>query len=283
MPAFGLLLLTNLSFNSFAIEDIGSREYKLMLQPEQFNHSNPINTVIEYWAQLKAVLKQHDIERDTSGQFKLDKQRTIQFFDVAQSCDLNNEGYIFRQRAASGQHEITLKYRSPDRFLAAHHKIKAKGKAETKFEEDISAPFVSKYSYSSTLNYDKSINKIETLMSLYPSLKSQDLDKHKSLSLVSGLTVFEKVYKGTYIDLGRLDAKFALTLWYDNPTTTKPMVAEISFKYKDTKADYSNKVVSNALKVFQAMQTMDNWVAKDSKTKTKSVFNYITPPFCDEK
>jgi hypothetical protein len=280
---FGFLIMS-LSFNSFAIPDVGSREYKLMLNPSLFEGTNPIAAVTSYWNDLKLLIEAAPISRNTKGSFSLDKVRTVKFYDTPTTCILKSNGYIFRERIENAKREVTLKYRAYDRFIAGHKNMQgeASRNPETKFEEDISVPFVSKYSYSTTemIGDSKNLNKMDDPIGLYPGLKAYGFDENQAISLVSNLIVTEKVYKGTLVDLGNLDAKFALTLWYDSDTSTTPMIAEISFKYKDDNEDYSENVVTRALQLFEIMQIMNQWTSTSSLTKTAFVFNYANPAFC---
>lgn len=278
---FGFMLM---SINANAIPDVGSREYKLMLNPALFEGADPSAAVTAYWNELKPLIENAPINRDTRGAFSLDKLRTVKFYDSPNTCTLKSHGYIFRERIENGEREVTLKYRAYDRFIAGHKDLQGETSRdpETKFEEDISAPFTSKYSYSTTqsIGDGKNLNKMDDPIGLYSGLEAYGFDPDEPISLVSDLVVTEKVYKGTSVDLGNLDATFALTLWYDSDTSIVPMVAEISFKYKDENESYSENVVTRALQVFEAMQTMTNWASTDSLTKTAFVFNYATPNFC---
>ncbi|ARU59527.1 hypothetical protein OLMES_5547 [Oleiphilus messinensis] len=103
-----------------------------------------------------------------------------------------------------------------------------------------------------------------------------------SLTQVGNLTIEERVYKGTTIDLGSFDADVSLTLWYNGtPSGSQtPVVAEISFKYEDSNASYSRKVVNRAKTAFEAIQNLTTWTDPNSKTKTRFVYDYDTN-FCD--
>ncbi|WP_353571812.1 hypothetical protein [Candidatus Albibeggiatoa sp. nov. BB20] len=280
---FGLLIMS-LSSNSFAIPDVGSREYKLMLNPRLFEGVDPTAAVTSYWGQLKSIIEAEPIGRDSRGSFSLDKLRTVKFYDTPTACTLKSKGYTFRERVENGEREVTLKYRAYDRFIAGYKDMQGEASRhpETKFEEDISAPFVSKYSHSTTqsIGDNKNLNKMDDPIGLYPSLEAYGFDPDMTISLVNNLVVTEKVYKGTSVDLGNLNAEFALTLWYDSEISSNPMIAEVSFKYKDANEDYSENVVARALQVFEAMQTMTSWTSSSSLTKTAFVFSYATPNFC---
>lgn len=198
---FGFMLM---SINVNAIPDVGSREYKLMLNPALFEGADPSAAVTAYWNELKPLIENAPINRDTSGVFSLDKLRTVKFYDSPNTCTLKSHGYIFRERIENGEREVTLKYRAYDRFIAGHKDLQGEASRdpETKFEEDISAPFTSKYSYSTTqsIGDGKNLNKMDDPIGLYSGLEAYGFDPDEPISLVSDLVVTEKVYKGTSVD-----------------------------------------------------------------------------------
>lgn len=265
--------------------DITSREYKLMLDASKFTGSNPMNAIDDYWDDLEALSEDANgpLDRIASGSFDLDKERTVNMYDTLGSCLLYNNNLIFRERTESGDREVTLKYRSPDQFIAGVQDMSGSdSSAETKFEEDIVAPFVSKYSHSTTQSIDdsKNLNKMDDPIGLYSGIEKYNFDEEMAIVKVGGLTIYEKVYKGTKVDLGSKNGEFSLTLWYTSSTSTTPAVAEISFKYADTNEDYSENVVSRAKILFELMQTLSIWNNPNSTTKTAFVYNY-NPNFCN--
>ncbi len=276
---FSVLNITSVSADTPPA--VSSREYKLMLQPSLFNGNNPVAMINTYWNDLKTVINTV-LSRSTSGNFMLSHQRIIRFYDTLSSCLLNRNNLIFRERIEGDQREVTLKYRSPDRFIAAYQDMSAiAGDAETKFEEDLSAPFISKYSHSTTQNISssKNLNRMDDPIGLYPGLLSYQFDDTLPIAIVGNLTITEQVYQGPSIDLGSKNGEFSLTLWYANGNTGAPVVAEISFKYADANEDYSENVVARAKILFELMQTMDTWQISTALTKTAYVYGY-NPSFC---
>jgi len=206
---------------------------------------------------------------------------------VQGSCNLYNTDYIFRERVKDGEREVTLKYRSVDRFIATKKNMGGTVSGwESKFEEDIAVPFVSKYSYSTkqSISNNKNLNKMSDPVGLYRGLQSENYDENLEIVKVGNLTVSEYVYKSATVDLGALDAEFSLTLWYDEVVSSiQPIVAEISFKNEDTNENFSNNVVTRAQKLFIAMQlhnTLGDWNSTNSLTKTATVYQYDSN-FCD--
>jgi hypothetical protein len=114
-----------------------SREYKLMLEPGKFDVKQPNGRVGEFWDEklTKIIAEQLDKRKDGTsrhrGRLEDSVQRHVVFRDTS-GCALNDHGYIFRERIklANGQpnrkdREVTLKFRTPDLFLAASARPRA--------------------------------------------------------------------------------------------------------------------------------------------------------------
>jgi hypothetical protein len=280
----GVLLSTN---TAFANPDVISREYKLMLQTSNFNYGNEFSQVDSLMLAAESAIEQA-ISRDVNGSLYLDHDRTVQFFDTSGSCTLKSLGYSFRERIENNDSEITLKFRSPDRYIADFEDLSAdSGQAETKLESDVgrSSEQAVKivYSHSTTAPNTRNLNNMEDINVSFPGFEDgYNLSDTLTLSSVSGLNIKEHVYKGWIIDLGSFDADIAVTLWYPTnaTSTTAPWVAELSFKYKDNAADYSRKVVNRALASFLALEDLTTWVDTLSQTKTQFVYNHQSS-FCN--
>ena len=265
----------------YAKTDVSSREYKLMLDASLFTGSNPTNEISQYWNDLNNVIV-NDLNSNSSGSLSLMKNRIVKMYDTQGSCLLRNNHLVFRERIENTDREVTLKYRSLDRYIAGHQDMSGtKSDAQTKFEEDLGAPFSSKFSQSTTqgISNSKNLNKLDDPIGLYPDLEKYNFDDTTPIVQVGTLTIYEKVYKNAFVDLGNKDAEFSLTLWYLSAASTTPVIAEISFKYKDVNEDYSENVVTRAKKLFELMQTMTTWNNINSTTKTAFVYDY-DPNFC---
>src|SRR5262245_26975271 len=94
---------------------------------------------------------------ETNGEFDASdaKERTILFLDTP-SFTLRDSGLLLRQRVKrkSGKTDYTLKCRTEDRYVAAGEDVRpAAGlEHESKFEEDVAVPFVSRFSHSTTVS-----------------------------------------------------------------------------------------------------------------------------------
>lgn len=276
-----LLALCFAASSLLALTPVGSREYKLMLDPALFAGSSPATAVSQFWNDLEPLIE-NNLSRTATGTFALTKSRTVRFYDTPLTCVLNNHSYSFRERVENSAREVTLKFRSPDRYISQYEDLSGtETDASTKFEEDISAPFASKYSNSTTqgISDTKNLNKMDDPIRLYPGLLSYGFDDTEAIAIVGNLTVEESVYEGTEVDLGNENGAFSLTLWYKSGITTVPVIAEISFKHKDAAEDYSQNVVTRSKTLFELMQTMSGWLSPSSLTKTAYVYSY-DPAFC---
>lgn len=284
--ALGLLSVSAASAVS-ANPDVTSREYKLMLQTSQFSYNTESSDVNDFIDDAEAAIEAA-INRNVSGSASLSKVRDVKFFDTDGSCAISNIGYSFRERIESGDSEVTLKFRSEDRYISGFEDMSASsGSAESKLESDIGMPtnsnFVVQYSHSTTTPNSRTINELDDINDQFPGFNNDyGFSGSTALDLVGGLTIREHVYKGVDIDLGSIDAEVSVTLWYNGTPSGSaiPVVAEVSFKYEDNSADYTKKVVNRAKQAFFALQSLSGWADPASKTKTRFVYEY-DPSFCD--
>lgn len=280
------LVISGASIPTLSNPDVTSREYKLMLDANLFENNSEISDVTSFLTAAKSTIESA-ISRDVTSSPSLAKIRDVYFYDTLNSCELNTNGYAFRERVESGSSEVTLKFRSPDRYISDFEDLSASSsQAETKLEADVGINSVSQfkvvYAHSTTTPNTRTINNFKDINVHFPGFEDDyDYSDSLALDLVGNLSIREHVYKGIEIDLGSFDAKLSVTLWYNGVPTgsQKPVVAEVSFKYEDIDADYSKKVVNRAQEAFYALQGMTAWTNPASKTKTRFVYDY-DPTFC---
>ncbi|WCN09888.1 hypothetical protein GV055_13665 [Marinomonas mediterranea] len=282
-------VLLSLSLTSVAVlanPDVTSREYKLMLDTSKFNYVTEQSDVLALVGDVESVVESA-INRNVSGTPQLERVRDVHFYDTPNTCLLNDMGYSFRERVENGISEVTLKFRSPDRYISDYEDVSSSTSgSETKLEADVGANSINNfkvaYGHSTTAPNTRNINDMKDVNAHFDGFDHDyNLSDNLALNAVGGLDISERVYKDVYIDLGSYDAEVSVTLWYrDNPATnTTPLVAEVSFKYKDANADYSRKVVNRAKQSFDAIRTLTSWVDPNSLTKTRFVYQY-DPNFC---
>jgi hypothetical protein len=266
-------------------EKVISREYKIMLRADRFNgdEAQAIQIASQFWHQFAEAIKDQAlaIEGDLTT---VDKRRTIRFYDT-QTTHLRQSDYVFRERCNvdTGEREVTLKFRHPDRYIAQDRNMDAdrRDSGKSKFEEDIKPPFIKLYSFSTKQPVDDSyrLRSLQDSLKLYPGLAA-DLDglrEDDHLQVVGDFTAYELVLEGGTFQVRndpREDAECALVLWYDQgEKDDTPVVAEFSFKYEDPEESFSAKAAHRAYRVFEVLQTMNDWVDPASKTKTAYVYD----------
>ncbi|WP_445117051.1 hypothetical protein [Acinetobacter sp. WZC-1] len=286
--AVPLISLSLFSAQLYAdVPAVTSREYKLLLKPEQFSYSDEANNVNAYFKKARTAI-QNKINRDVTGDLTLDKQREVRFYDTKGSCPLNAMGYSLRERVEDGKQEVTLKYRGYDHYLASFEDLSSDvSGAKTKFEDDITRSggigFLVAASKSTTVPTKRTINDFEDINTLFSGFKNNySFSNSQALQTVGGLTVYERTYSGATIDLGEFDADLELSLWYTQQPYSglKPTLVEVSFKYKDKNAEYTKKVVGRAASGFGALKELSQYnAAASALSKTQFVYQY-QPDFC---
>lgn len=275
---------------SHASPKVTSREYKLLLNPNNFSYENEASNVNSYFTLAKAAIK-NKISRNIIGNMIFDKQREVRFYDTQGSCPLNSMGYSFRERIenVSKTREVTLKYSSYDHYLTDFENISSSlPGARTKLEDDVTRKdnlgFLVVASKSTTLPTSRTINDFEDINTLFTGFKDNyTFNNSQKLQQVGGLTIYERKYDGATIDLGEFKAELEMSLWYTQMPYTglKPALVEISFKYADANASYTKKVVTRATLSFHALKSLTQYNAPSSTaTKTQFVYQY-QPNFCN--
>jgi hypothetical protein len=128
---------------------VTSREYKVIVDGSLFS---------DVEAALSEILDDIDhlgqsVDVEVAGNFKVKEpaERSILFLDTSDDT-LRENGLLLRQRVKkkSGKTEYTLKCRTEDRYIAEGKDLSAIAglKRDSKFEEDIGVPFVSRFSHS---------------------------------------------------------------------------------------------------------------------------------------
>ena len=263
---------------------VGSREYKVMLLPERFagDEKEARSAVDAFWKDVSDVLAGLDIP--TEGSFdEVKAHRRIRFFDTAERA-LDGNKYVVRERidVGSDERQLTLKYRHADRYLAQDRDMDPKKKGDddkTKFEEDVKPPFISVFSYSTTvlIDADQSFASIDEVVDLFPGHGDKLPDDAKGdLAVVSDFCARELVLVGANVLLGKRDiaAECAMVIWHDDDNDeTPPVCVEFSFKYEDDDEDYKGTVTEDAHAVLGALhKKMPEWVHPEPVTKTAFVY-----------
>ena len=256
---------------------VSSREYKVMLDHRLFLDRKPAAEA--FCRDLHSCAKRLPrIECD--GKFESISKREIVFLDTPDLTIALNK-LVFRRRTdlEKGGSEYTLKCRSPDRYIAAAADVEsAKGRKEDpKFEEDIGAPFVVRFSHSNTVAEANTPPKtLREAAKIFPALGRLKRDERPcppdlELKPPSALTFHERVLKGPKLRFDKTEAQVALILWSDG-AEGRPILGEFSFRYGAKREEYDAKVARLAMEFFSECQRMD-WCLPGARTKTQFVYD----------
>lgn len=263
---------------------IVSREYKVMLQAPKFAGSRKqlVVTARRLWEDFSGAIG--PVVVAAGGTLEtIEKERLIVFLD-SDAQHLRAGGYIFRvRRPLEGeQPEVTLKFRHPDRYVAESRQMKSRRiHTQAKFEEDIKAPFVSLYSFSTSGKIGKKPvpSRLDDVSRLFPDLSKRlgEVDGRHRLSQVNGFTARELVITGATMTIGtkpKVECECALIVWYDqNASAAEPVAVELSYRYGDKKARYDGKAAKRAFDIFEMLQReLTDWVDPNPRTKTAFVY-----------
>ncbi len=257
---------------------IESREYKVMLDHRAFFDRE--TAVSAFWAETAEFARSCGVSPE--GELEETKQRSIVFLDT-RNFTLNDNGFILRRRGKAGADKVeyTLKWRSDDRYVAAAADVR-KGDVgsdeELKFEEDIAAPFRSRYSRSNSIKVKADRQTPSTLgaaAKLFPALGTLQRDllpcqPETPLLAVNNVHAFERVFAGPVLTFGQAKATVALIFWSDGDEG-RPLVAEFSFRYAAAEEEFPAAVAESAMKFFQSIQRLD-WCRPTAMTKTEYVY-----------
>lgn len=257
---------------------ITSREYKVMLDHRMFSDRKDGLHLVQ--RDLKRLSRVLDIAPE--GKFDMVERRTIRFLDTPDTTIRRNR-LILRLRHgidAAGHGEITLKCRTPDRYLAAGINLQSVNgvEATSKFEEDIAAPFCSRFSQSLTV-YSPSKNipdRIATAAEIFPilgQLRRDDgkCDAQTPLGVVGGLVPHERVYKGLKFGFTSATRASVAVIRWTNSSKGRTMCAELSFRYGNDDEEYTVETAERAFGLFAAIQK-SGWCLPDSPSKTQLAY-----------
>ena len=271
---------------------VTSREYKVIVDGSLFADVKAgLSDILDDLGDLG-----RSVGVEVSGKFddKDPNERSILFLDTP-DYTLHENGLLLRQRVKrkSGKTEYTLKCRTEDRYIATGKDLTAVAglKADSKFEEDIGVPFVSRFSHSTTVELDEDDDLAgkklpKTLLAarnrLFPGVLAIRHDglpctPETTLAPVNSLQVFERVFKGPEVRFpkGRNrqespTGSVALILW-SKGEKGRILTAEFSFRYQDDNEDFSPEVASAAKRFFEGLQRLD-WARPEASTKTQYLY-----------
>jgi uncharacterized protein YjbK len=275
---------------------LDSREFKLILLPKIFKN---LNKGIKKFQ--KIIVAKVDA---LNGTFELDpniklKYRRIYYLDTV-NYKLRSKNFFLRVRKdkQSNKYTTTLKCRHPDRYISAEYDLSGPTNHNVKFEEDIIAPHISKFSMSASFNSDQEpkLNNLEDLSKMFPELGKYDLGKRR----LEKVNNFEA--KEISVELGKIsydnkngkrydnEIKTALNLWYLPKKENIPLIVEFTYDYsainkskeeknknkklKPTIEEFPISLVRNTYEFYSSLQNTKVVDLKSSKTKTEFAYQY---------
>jgi hypothetical protein len=258
---------------------ITSREYKLMLNVDRFkDRADGSQTFLN----LIDFLIKKEGGSITEKQDKEEKRQTS-YLDTVDLA-LNQRGFALRLREEAktpAEFQINFKFRASDRYLSAAQDVSSpSSSANTKFEEDILPPFVSKFSHSTTIKSGQppDLSSENRVASLFPAVESLGLKGNPTIKTIKDFTATEVVRKLCKFQFGDATTlKASLSFWYlTKEMVAWPLVAEFSFDYDldlgtvpaAALEKFPAPVVDGANRLFGALQAQTGWMSPNGTTKT---------------
>lgn len=275
-------------------KSLDSREFKLILQPTLFLEFNlgikKLQDVID-----TEVKKLNGTFKSSESDLKL-KHRKTYYLDTP-DFRLNSKNFFLRVRKDknSSNHDVTLKCRHPDRYISSAYDLSDLDlkKYHPKFEEDVIAPHISKFSMSVKFQQEQEpkLDSMEKLRSMFPGLISNDLGhgkllkvnnfEAKEISVKLGKIVYDGK-KGNNKDDNKVT--LFLNLWYIKEDESLPIIVEFTYSYSAIrpKSDKKNKlieefplsIVGNTYQFYNSLQKIRMADLCGSKTKTEFAYTY---------
>ncbi len=282
-------------------QPIETREFKVMLNTDRFPEWKiGVKSLARVVGRLaKETCGNWDRTQDLQDDVK---RRATHFLDTP-GHDFRRNDFVLRVRKAdSGDNpfKVTLKFRSFDRYLSAAADISHvldHGDSEKKFEEDVTPPGSSRFSYSKSLEdlpAQPPMTTLAEVKAVFPGLGAavEDVGGTTGVAPVNGFIAHETVVTlGEVIlaeeedDCGRrIKADVVVTLWHGNSKRRGyPLVAECSFDHKMCKSsddDDQNRqlerlpveAVLKARKLFGKLSAREGWVKPNATTKTRYAY-----------
>lgn len=272
--------------------NVTSREYKFMVR-------NVVCDIDAIWADIRKVAPSAGMTARNTPEEKSEVRR-VAFLDTAER-DFRANNLVLRRRVGlrpdAGQIQVTLKCRSPDRYVAMGTRTSAdrdlKQNLKSKFEEDIIPTFRSRFSASRTLTLEGSEHAsapatLERAARYFPSLNelSRDgtpLPAAEPLVVVHcGVVECVTALEGLALGEQRIDV--AVIRWYEDESLDRSLVCEFSFRYKASAKQrvwkckdvcgetYPLELTRGAFQLYQDLQAT-RWCDPEGQTKTRFIYD----------
>ena len=173
---------------------ITSREFKLMLKVDPFR--DRASGAAAFWKLVEFVVEKKEGGRIVKRQ--QDEERRVTSYLDTPGARLRHHGLILRLREETPtKFNINLKYRSPDRYLAATQEVSSPQAGENKFEEDILPPHSSKFSKSTRVKFQSSpeIRSMADVAALFPGVSALGIPEETPVETLNGFKAQEVARK----------------------------------------------------------------------------------------
>ncbi|HEU4454720.1 MAG TPA: hypothetical protein VFR81_16750, partial [Longimicrobium sp.] len=222
-------------------------------------------------------------ETKSEGEKKPDAEKTrITWYLDTREMGFRQRGFILRVREEKpGEFELNLKFRGPDRYIAAAQDVSTAVEAKNnKFEEDVLPPFRGQFSRSATVETPSipAPPDVRRVAEVFPGLGALGLPGDTEVEVANGFKAFEVVRRiGGFRTGEGPTVTMSLSFWYlRGQKLGFPMVGEFSFDYdaletqKGDLEQFPLETVKLAERVFRALQLQSGWL--DLEGTTKSAF-----------
>jgi hypothetical protein len=230
-------------------DPITYREYKLLLRSEHFTKPAHFH---KFWKITKHTAKSVGVDIRKNGKSMDTHLREVLFFDTPK-FRLYNHGFILRRRMfykkglPQSNHELTLKFRHPDRQVAATVDVRPllpcthtiKFKEEILMDREKAGSMRTVYSHGCELDTPNAIltQSFESITQVFPALLQTGAKAETLLSIVNGVAIEEVLVNFGEIDFGgKVTAKATLAIWR-NRMTQEHLVGEYAYQIKFSTVD----------------------------------------------
>jgi len=263
-----------------------------MLKPSMFvERDKTVENVIQIIA-----LQSEKLGCSFDKDLEVEEVKTM-YFDTKAHALNRKFNFFLRVREKPNEYDITLKCRHPDRYLAASYDLASPTEKsqlkfkEYKFEEDITTPFHSRSSSSSTFHSKFSsqakfeskkmpeLERFQVIQSIYPDL-NVDISSDERLTKVNEFEANEVSWSlGDVVLHDGEKIKSEMSMWYLSDNDKKPMIVELDFdckakeiSKKKSLEEFPFSMVKIINQLYASMQ--DETIVDLSMSKTKTEFAY---------
>ncbi|GGC56737.1 hypothetical protein [Chelatococcus reniformis] len=278
------------------MDDVHYREYKILLRPEQFYAASRFE---DYWNVLTGIADALGVGVTTNKNAFHRAIREVLFYDTLRH-DLYANSFILRKRTfytngwPDTEHELTVKFRSPDYDVARAVDITPHltGEADIKFKEELLplknelGGMRSLYSHNCVLRSPSIVldKGLEHITEVFPVMKRIDIKPKTRIELVNDVAVEELLVDAGNFDFGHgYQAKATISLWR-NRASERSLIGEFAFQAKFASADEIHRKAKRLSEDFflAVQRKAPDWVALGT-TKTALVYGIAGKPAAREE